>query len=409
MAKSRSDKMLRKAARRVLYFRREGKATDEDARAARLVFQGRATAAEEDRVLAFMPAGFSMKKKRASQARREFMQYSQMVRGGLNISRDVGMAMGEDATALTSVATKTGDVILKNRRALYKLSEGVAKKIGSDPGIAKKLVTGLVRFSRFLGPIATAIGVGAAAAMSFFRTEERGAKARKEMAQDVSTAQAADRKALEQYQRQAMEQVKSESMFFYTGDADYGAYGTLFGQWQYNRKSAEAQEVSRKNAERMFKHRKLMFERYQMKRKINQMRKRGYDEYEIRRFMNEEAVKDLTPTDAEVQARMASRYYALSADPTWWNPFGGWQRGYAQMKYALIPGALEAEREAARQEILDQRVKNEENYQKRMQRLQEQRQMKYDAKEELEMQMAADENLAEFNGYRSRHKMVNID
>jgi len=396
----RSDKMLKKAARRVLYFRREGKATDEDARAARLVFQGRATAADEDRVLGFLPTGG---KSRFRQRKSRGPEYSQMVRSGMDVSRDVQLLDGGGGLGVFRLANTVADGITKNRKAMRSLSEGVAKNLGKDPALASKFIGTLAKFARLGGWLAAGAAVVGEVGTAFYGQIEKGAKAGTRLAETVAGASPADRKIIEQYQREALEQVKKETVFF-TGSGDLdtaGAQGDLGSGDQYLRgkEREKAEGIAGREIARFNKYRQLMAQRYKIRREINRRARMGADEHELAQYLAQQAKESLEPSREEIKARMASRYY----DRT------GWQQGYVQLKYTWFESSLEEEREAARQEVLDRRLKNEENYQKRMQRLREQRATKFSPKEEMEMQMAADEKLAGFNGFRSRHKMVHLD
>jgi hypothetical protein len=145
-------------ARKVLSQRGRGSGVSNDlAASARRVLDGQAQSGDMEAIRQYFNVGRS----HAGSIRRTTGMATRWAGTALNVSRDLDMAgagsSAAGARAVVQIGLTAADEIVKNRRTLIKVGEGVARAVGADPALASRFLNSLSRIAKVGG----AVGAGA--------------------------------------------------------------------------------------------------------------------------------------------------------------------------------------------------------------------------------------------------------
>lgn len=390
-------------AAKVLYLKGRGSPVSHDlAAAARRVLDGSPQAGDVDAIRAYFNVGRS----HAGEVRSGLSGVRKIAGTAMNVSRDYDlMQQGSSAAGARMAATIGLDLaqeVVKNRRSLIKIGEGVAQSVGADPALAARFFNSLSRIAKVGGVVGTAVVAGISAAHHFYETLRAGSEAGKQMNQAFFDL--GNRYLAERLQGEARTQLERES--FTAPRTGIKAVDSVM----YNSMLPVLDEYlnarrEKASAERMEQLMTLARQGREMVRPSSGAALAKYagqkgkalsdlTQEEINSVLDEEAEKRITYTEAEKASYIAEK----KKEQVWWERALMMTPQYeasAQNQWALELNERAKKRYAIRMEAV---ARAEQDLLRRM-----------SPTDRLQLQQTRDTATANFAAYRSRHKTVLLD
>jgi hypothetical protein len=378
-------------AKKLMSQRSSGSVSNDLAASARRVLDGQERSGDMDAIRAHFNVGRS----HAGKIRGVTGTAGRFAGTAMNVSRDLEMlSSGSSAAGARALATLGLDVsqeIVRNRRALIKMGEGVATAVGADPALASRFFNSLSRIAKVGGVVGAAVVAGYTAANAYYDTIRAGAEAGKRMTQ--AFFQSGNRyKALE-LQDRAQGMVAQESLL--TPTTGIGVLDEFF--------AARQERATSERMDQMLARTKRARELVRpvagaaLARYASRQGKALSDltAEEINSVMDDEAPKHVGIGNDEYFRYTAQK----QAEQVWWErglmSFSPHYNAAKQHQWSRELNERAMERYATR---IEDKARAEQETLRRM-----------TSTDRLQLLHARDEAAANFSAYRSRHRPILLD
>jgi hypothetical protein len=379
-------------AKKVLSQRRSGGGVTNDlAASARRVLDGQARSGDMDAIRAYFNVGRSY----AGNIRGVTGSVGRVASIGMNVSRDFEMMQSGSgvagARALATLGLDVSQEIVRNRRTLIKIGEGVAQTVGADPALASRFFNSLSRIAKVGGVVGAVAIAGFSAANAWFETLKAGGEAGRKMNEAYFTS--GNRALASDTQERARGQIGQEALLTPTT-----GLGFLDDFFQARQEKAASQRM-----DQMMQHARKSRELTRTTGGAALARYAGtrgkalgdLTQEEINTVLDEESSKFVGSTRDEYFSYTQEKQKEL----VWWE----------RQLMSVSPHYASSKQHQWSRELNE---RSQERYQTRLEaksRAEAEVQRRMSATDRLALLHARDEAAANFSAYRSRHKPVILD